>query len=72
MLNFEDREETKLIRDALMVCLELNLMKSKKVKDKAGELIDILTKLYDYQKEDYGKAVELVLSSIDKEDMGKC
>ena len=72
MLNFEDREETKLIRDALMICLELNLMKSKKVKDKAGELIDILTKLYDYQKEDYGKAVELVLSSIDKEDMGKC
>lgn len=72
MLNFEDREETKLIRDALMVCLELNLMKSKKVKDKAGELIDILTKLYDYQKEDYGKAVEIVLSSIDKEDMGKC
>lgn len=47
-------------------------MKSKKVKDKAGELIDILTKLYDYQKEDYGKAVEIVLSSIDKEDMGKC
>lgn len=72
MLNFEDREETKLIRDALMICLELNLMKSKKVKDKAGELIDILTKLYDYQKEDYGKAVEIVLSSIDKEDMGKC
>lgn len=75
MVNFEDREETKIVCKALMILLELNLcksIKSVKAKDNIGELMDLMTRLYDIQKKDYEDAVKIVLSSMEKENMGKC
>lgn len=73
MTNFEEREDTILLKKALEICLNLNLtIKTKNKKQEIHKLINILTILFDHQKRDYNELMEHVLSVLPNDEMGKC